>query len=190
MSKDQRLKNKAQRVESEEKKHDAQKAFVAFRRDHEQRTRRRRALQSLGRRLDVALARADVLSDVSAASLDRISHGKPGSSPPAPINSLLYGKASGSVRAVYEKRLRILIEGLERELDAHRIRPVAADLQGEITEDIEARLIKDFEGEPPSVVVFLDPSWSTVRHPTRAVKQARLRNGRNPQDGTLLPGET
>lgn len=188
MSKDQRLKNKSQRVADQERRDEAREQFVAFRLDHEQKARRRRVLMSLGRRLDTALARADVLSDVSTASLDRVARGKPGSSPPAPIKGLLYGKASGSVREVYERRLRILIEGLEHELDAHKIKPLVAELHGELTEEIEARLIRDFEGEPPSVVIFLDPSWTGVRHPVHAVKQARLRHGRNPNDGTKIDG--
>lgn len=179
----QKLLRQAKENSANERADFARGQHVAFRRDHEERQKRRRALLSLGRRLDTALARAEALSDASAASLDRISRGKNSSSPPRSINGLLFANIDGSVRDIYERRLRILVEGLEREIDAHRIRPLFGDLQREIKEEVETRLIRDFVGETPGMVAYLDPAWSQVRNPTWAIKQVRIKHGRDPKDG-------
>src|SRR6266536_3130234 len=185
-AKTKRLLKQAKYNEAKERADFARGQHVAFRRDHEQRQKRRRALLSLGRRVDAALARAEVLSDASAASLDRISRGKNSSAPPRSISGLLYGKADGSLREVYERRIRTLVEGLEYEIDAHKIRPLFADLSNEITEEIETRLIRDFEGEGPQTVAYLDPAWSQVKNPVHAIRQARIKHGRNPKDGKII----
>lgn len=194
-TRERRLLQQKKQNEAKERSDTARAAHTAWRFKFEQRQLRRRALMSLGQRLDTALQRSNIISDVSAQSLDRSHNGKPTSHPPAPINGLLYGSVNGSVHDVYQRRIKILVEGLERELDSHCLRPLAAEFSGLVTEDIENRLITDFEGESPAMVAFLDPSWNRMKNPEYAIRQARIKYGRRPKDGTLvqevrpLPGE-
>jgi hypothetical protein len=171
------LKKQAERNAKEE----AELQHLAFRRDVQSKAQRRRAVQSLPQRLAVALAHAHALSDVRAASLDRVTHGRPASTPPSPINGLLHGPSQESVGDIYERRIRILIEGLEREVDAHRLGVLGQ--VGSNSEDagqIEFRIISDYEGETPRMVSFLEVSLQHMKKPEKYIMSIREKNGCDP----------
>lgn len=124
-------------------------------------------------RVKQALSRALALSDVDAATIGReTARVQAGSSPPAPDNSLL---------SRYERKLRLLIESFEREIDAECYRPTSADLPRETSLERDMRLINDFEGIPSHEVTFLDGSFGSPR----SIERARARYGRRPHDGVL-----
>lgn len=151
-----------------------------FRLAHELQRRRARAQQTLGRRLDQALLRCRLLSGANAASLDRISTGKSLGSPPPPSDNRLEGE--GYVLEAYLRRFRLMVEALEREVDAHELRPIEADLAKETMEEKEHRLLRDYEGIPSYEVCVLDHTFGSPR----TVERTRVKLGVRPSDGKAL----
>jgi hypothetical protein len=124
-------------------------------------------------RLRQALERAALLTDTDAATIGReTARVQAGASPPPPDNSL---------HSRYERKLRLLMDAFERDIDAECYRPVSADLPQETIEQREQRLINEFEGIPSYEVTFLDGSFGSPR----SVERIRSRWGRKPTDGTL-----
>jgi hypothetical protein len=75
-----------------------------------------------------------------------------------------------------------MIEALEREVDAHEVRPIEADLGTETMEEKEQRLLRDYEGIPSWEVPVLDRSFGSPR----TVERTRVKLGVRPSDGTPL----
>lgn len=127
--------------------------------------------KSLGARVDQALWDAACAGTPDAAPVGRESHrGQPGSSPPPQLNSLYQH---------YERRLTLMVEALESEIDAERFRPSSAEAGRERCSDRDKRLIRDFEGITSAEVAFIDRTFGSAR----SVERARVRNGRRPIDG-------
>lgn len=144
-------------------------------REKEERARRAsRSAQPLWARLGVALTAAQHLAGGRAASLGReTARAQPGSSPPPPENSL-YDH--------YERRFRLMVEALEREVDAEKYRPASADMARESTKERDLRLIRDFEGIHSLEVSFIDRSFGSQR----SVERARVKCSRRPVDGAPM----
>lgn len=141
--------------------------------EQEMKRRTERLGNSLGVRVDQALWAALCSPTVDAAPVGRESHrGTPGSSPPPPQNSLYQH---------YERRLTLMVEALERELDAERFRPSSAEAGREGSRSRDERLIRDFEGITSAEVAFIDRTFGSAR----SVERARVRKGRRPIDGRL-----
>jgi hypothetical protein len=139
----------------------------------EQAKRERRRKMPLHVRAQMALTQALALSDTDAAAVGReTARVQAGSSPPAPDNSL-YSR--------YERKLRLIIEAFEREIDAEVCRPTSADLPQETPEQRDLRLINKFEGIPSHEVSFLDGSFGSPR----SIERTRAKYGRRPKDGVL-----
>jgi hypothetical protein len=137
-----------------------------------------RAGMGLGLRISRALAEATTLGGTPAVSLGgRVSRGKASSSPPPGASNLSTGE--GNVKDHYERKFRLLVESLEREIDEQKVRPVGAARVTESSDEKDARLVRDFEGMDPVEVAYLDPSMGS----TRSVERARVRMGRNPFTG-------
>lgn len=133
---------------------------------------------SLGRRLDEALRAARFLSEAPTASLDlRVSRSKSEGKEPPRMAGLLEEAVTDSVAGVYERRLRLMIEALEREVDAHKLRPTTR--AKETREEKDVRLARDFVGYPSHMVSFIDPSLGSPR----SIERARVRAGVKPVDG-------
>lgn len=147
----------------------------------ERERQRQRNTLTLGERLDRALVSAAQMANGATTSFaQRISGGKPESAPPPSADEILYGPEGGSVLDVYGRRLRLIIESLEREVDAHALRPVGGDKESR--DDKDRRLIRDFEGDPSHLVALIDPSMGSPR----TIERARVRNGRRAVDGRPL----
>jgi hypothetical protein len=148
-------------------------SHLSLRIEQEWSLREHRRRMPLPVRLAAALSTAALLSDTSTAKIGReSSRVKPGSSPPAPDNSL---------HSTYERKFRLLLEAFEREVDAQSFRPVAADLQQETVTERELRLVNEFEGVPSHEVSFLDGSFGSPR----SIERIRARYGRKPSDGNV-----
>lgn len=144
-------------------------------REKEERYRRMvRGKATLGLRVQWALMAAQGLAGGSAANLAReTARAQPGSSPPPPENSL-YDH--------YERRIRLMVEALEREVDAEKYRPASADMARESTKERDLRLIRDFEGIHSLEVSFIDRSFGSQR----SVERARVKCSRRPVDGAPM----
>lgn len=144
--------------------------------------RQERETQTLGRRLDQALRKTHLLAGAPGTTLgDRIStSGKSRGAPPPPSDQLLNG--DGTVFDHYARRLRLMIRALEREVDAHEVRPIEAELGRESMEDKQERLIRDYVGIPSFEVSFLDTSMGSPR----TVERTRVKCGVDPRNGTPL----
>lgn len=141
---------------------------------------RREARQSrtLGQRLDRALVEARVLSEAATANLSRrVSGGLPTSEAPERNTGLLSERDNDSIADAYGRRLRLMIEALEREVDAHHLRPV--DKPRESREERDARIVRDFPGLASHIVSFIDPSLGSPR----SIERVRARAGLRPVDG-------
>lgn len=176
-----RLKQKAQERQADERAEAAREQHREFRRGYELQARRSRAAMTLGQRVDRGLLRASQLAGVSAASYERVSSGKASSSMPR-SEGLLYSDGHGSVADVFARRVCLLVQALEREVDSHLVRPLVGELANETSDEKDARLLKDFEGLGPAEVSFLDPGMGSPE----AVRRARRRLGRRPQDGSRV----
>jgi primosomal protein N'' len=148
-------------------------AHMVVRLEGEMDRRERRASVPLAVRLHRALTTARLLSSAGAARLDReTARAQPGSSPPPPDNSLYEH---------YERRMRLMVEALEREIDDTQHRPISADMVKESMEQRERRLTRDFEGIHSLEVSFIDRSFGSQR----SVERARVKLGRRPVDGVM-----
>lgn len=144
----------------------------------ERERQRQRATLTLGERLDRALVAAGSIANGATTSFaEQISRGKAESTLPPSADEILYGPETGSVLDVYGRRLRLIIESLEREVDAHALRPVGG--RAETREEKDQRLIRDFEGDPSYLVALIDPSMGSPR----TIERARVRMCRRPTDG-------
>lgn len=156
----------------------------ALRRGLEFDQRRRRALLSLGQRLDTALRASLRLSEAPAGTLEGfVTRGKAQSSAPPDASGLYGSTQQGSIHDIFHRRHRLMIEALEREVDNQLTRP-AIDAK-ETREEKDARLIKDFEGDPPHLVSFMDPTLGSPR----SVERARVRMKRRTIDGGKIEEE-
>jgi hypothetical protein len=134
--------------------------------------------RTLGIRLDNALRQARMLSEAPTSNLDlRVSRGKSQGSAPPRIAGLLSEPESASVAEVYERRLRLMVEALEREVDAHVLRPTTQ--AKETREEKDVRLARDYVGFPSHIVSFIDPTLGSPR----SIERARARAGVRPVDG-------
>jgi hypothetical protein len=144
----------------------------------ERERQRQRNTLTLGERLDRALVGAAQMANGATTSFaDRISRGKAESAPPPNADEILYGSEGGSVLDVYGRRLRLIIESLEREVDGHALRPIGGGVESR--EEKDRRLIRDFEGDPSHLVALIDPSMGSPR----TIERARVRMHRRASDG-------
>lgn len=129
----------------------------------------RRRVRPLHERLHQALLDAQQLSDVAAASTAReTSRQAPESSPPPPDNSCY---------SHYERRIRLMVEALEREVDDARYG--SSRLGGETPLLKLYRLLRDFEGIHSTEVAFIDRSFGSAR----TIERMRSNANRRPVDG-------
>ena len=145
----------------------------AFRVLHYQSQVMRRQRMSLGRRLDDALKRASLLTAQRGAGLERKSPSAeqlgvgPGADP-----SLLYEPGQQNPYDAFQYRATVLVEMLEREVDAHRTAPVFGDATLETQEERDRRLLSYVDrGLAPEVIDLLDPAQGGVK----AIRQALRR---------------
>lgn len=144
----------------------------------ERERQRQRNTLTLGERLDRALVGAATIANGKATSFgDVISRGKAGSSPPPNADEMMYDSETGSVLHVYGRRLKLMIESLEREVDGHALRPVGGGKESR--EEKDMRLVRDYEGDAPELVATIDPSLGSPR----TIERARVRMLRHPRTG-------
>lgn len=160
---------------------DTRRQAVAAVRGREEMERKAiRAQLPIPARISKALIAARMLGSSSAAPLEgKVSSGKAGSKAPPSADQWLGGR--GTVSDVYERRFRLLVQSLEREVDSHIRRPVEADRVTESAEERNGRLYRDFEGLPPEEVLFCDPTFKS----SAAIERARVKGGRWPSDGKV-----
>jgi hypothetical protein len=145
----------------------------AFRVLQHQATVMRRQRLSLGHRLDKALGQAKTLTAQRGAGMERRSPSAenlsigPGADP-----SLLYEPVRENPYEAFSYRATVLVELLEREVDAHRTAPVFGDATLETQEERDRRLLGYVErGLNPEVIDILDPAQGGVK----AIRQALRR---------------
>lgn len=145
----------------------------AFRLLHYQSQLIRRQRKSLGRRLDEALERAKLLGAVRAPNLERGSKSAESNHlGPSGDRSLLYDPASESPFEAFSYRAQVLIELLEREVDAHRTAPVFGDATLETREERDRRLMDYLErGLPVQVIDLLDPAQGGAKAIRRSLRR-------------------
>ena len=146
---------------------------TAFRVLQHQATVMRRQRLTLGHRLDKALRQAKLLGAVRSPSIERTSPGAESNHfGPAGDRSLLYDPAKESPHEAFYYRATVLVELLEREVDAHRTAPVFGDAALETQEERDRRLLGYVErGLAPEVINLLDPAQGGVK----AIRQALRR---------------
>lgn len=146
---------------------------TAFRVLQHQATVMRRQRLTLGHRLDKALRQAKLLTAQRGAGMERRAPSAenvmvgPGGDP-----SLLYEPGKENPYDAFSFRATVLVELLEREVDAHRTAPVFGDAALETQEERDRRLLGYVErGLTPEVINLLDPAQGGVR----AIRQALRR---------------
>ena len=146
---------------------------TAFRILQHQATVMRRQRLTLGHRLDKALRQAKLLGAVRSPSIERTSPGAESNHfGPAGDRSLLYDPAKESPHEAFSYRAHVLIELLEREVDAHRTAPVFGDAVLETQEERDRRLLQYVErGLEPRVIDLLDPAQGGVKAIERALRR-------------------
>lgn len=134
----------------------------------------RRQRKSLGHRLDQALEQARLLPSARGAGLERVSPSAEETAVgPHGDVSLLYEAGVQSPYEAFQYRAMVLIELLEREVDAHRSKPVFGDAALETQEERDRRLLGYVErGLDPKVIDLLDPAQGGQKAIRRAL--ARL----------------
>ena len=150
----------------------------AFRLLRHQTTLIRRQRKSLGCRLDEALDQAKLLGAVRAPNMERGSKSAESNHlGPSGDRSLLYDPATESPHEAFRYRAQVLIELLEREVDAHRTAPVFGDATLETQEERDRRLLDYVErGLEPRVIDLLDPAQGGVRAIDRALRRLNDRD--------------
>jgi len=126
------------------------------------RTRRQsRVNLSIGKRIDLALAEAAVLSSAPAGRYEpRARRGKASSSPPPQSASTVLLRGSESVHDEYSRRLSLMARALENEVDLIKLRPVGHTERKE--ERVKRLLSRDYVGMSAEEVAFIDPSLGSV----------------------------
>ena len=82
---------------------------------------------------------------------------------PRDDRGLLYQRGRDSVADHFEWRLRVLIENLEREVDAMRLRPLFGKASDESMEDRDERLVEyKRQGLGPREILLIDPAQGSV----------------------------
>lgn len=161
---------------------EARTRFEAIRTLTDAELAQRRHSQNLGAWVDQALADAELLTSVAAASMDGAGggHGKPGARGPGFAAGGLYEPAL-QVGPRYRAVIEQMVANLQREIDACVRRPL--DRRLESSDDKERRLFERWEGVRSEVVATLDPSLGSAR----TVEIMRRRRGLRPVDGSPLP---
>lgn len=139
----------------------------AFRQLHHVATLSRRQRMTLGQRLDKALSQAVLVTGARGGNgLERQSpSAEPGGiGAPSGDPSCLYAPGVDDPDSAYRYRATVLIELLEREIDAFRTGPVFGDATQETQEERDRRLL-DFrrKGLPVEVIDLLDPAQGGVK---------------------------
>ena len=137
----------------------------------------KRGRQSLGRRLDVALAEARTLSEVASPSLERQSpNAENEQTGPKDGRGLLLYAERDTAYGSFSRRVAILIRSLEAEVDVHRfgLSVVGADPNEQTTEERDRRLLKwTAEGLSPEEISFLDAGQGGVRAIKKALERLK-----------------
>ena len=130
----------------------------------------KRGRMTIGRRVDVALSEAKMLPGVSAPKLERESRNAESSAVgPADGRGLLFSSERSSVFDSFARRIVVLVEALEAEVDGHKWASGNGVADDQSMEARDARLLKwTAEGLSPEEIAFLDAGQGGVR----AVKKA------------------
>lgn len=141
----------------------------------------RREGLTLGHRLDAALRRARTCSEAQAGDLERRSPSADSEQAgPRDDRGLLFQPGKESVADFFEWRFRVLVESLEREVDAFKLRPFFGQATGESTEDRDARLLEyKRQGLSPREILLIDPAQGSIA----AVVKAYARIAKDDDEG-------
>lgn len=138
----------------------------AFRQLQHVATLSRRQTRTLGERLDKALGYARLVTSARVGGIERQSPSaeQEGIGAPSGDLSQLYAPGVEDPHSEFKYRATVLVELLEREVDAHRSSPIFGDATQETKEERDRRLL-DFHkrGLPPEVIDLLDPAQGGVK---------------------------
>lgn len=128
---------------------------------------------SLGRRLDLALNRAQTLSEAPAGDLERRSpSAESDDAGPRDMRGLMYQAGNETVADFFSWRLRILIENLEREVDAASLGSTSSGSVTESMEERDKRLIEyRRQGLAPREILLIDPAQGGIAAVVKAYKR-------------------
>lgn len=132
---------------------------------------------SIGRRIDVALAQAKMLPEMSASILERSSPSAEQDLMPRDRRGLLFEETTDGVFQAFERRIRLILEALEQEVDAHRfgIGVIGSGKDYNSMEERDKRLLKwTAEGMSPRQISELDPGQGsplTIRRQLRRLRE-------------------
>ena len=128
---------------------------------------------SLGRRLDLALTRAQTLSEAPAGDLERRSpSAESDGAGPRDMRGLLYQAGNETVADFFSWRVRVLIENLEREVDAATTGSTSSGSVTESTEERDARLIEyRRQGLAPREILLIDPAQGGIAAVVKAYQR-------------------
>lgn len=126
--------------------------------------RQRRAGLTLGHRLDAMMRKARLISEAPASNYERRSPSADSDEAgPRDSRGLLFEPGNNSLADHFEWRFRVLVESLEREVDAHYWAALTGGPHGESTEDRDSRLLEYRKrGLGPRDILLLDPSQGSV----------------------------
>ncbi len=126
--------------------------------------RQRRANLTLGHRLDAALRRAQIIAEAPASNYERRSPSADSDDAgPRDSRGMLFEPGGDSLADHFTWRFRVLVESLEREVDAHHWAALTGGPHGESMEDRDARLLEyRRRGLGPRDILLLDPAQGSV----------------------------
>lgn len=121
-----------------------------------------RRLLSLGRRVDRALAASALLSSAPASGTSGGRRVKPGSRVPPSAATCTLMDGHSSLAEEYGRRITLLVNNLEREVDNYKLRRVGGGDES-YDERIKRLLSREYEGLSNGEVAFIDPSQGSIR---------------------------